>query len=91
MSIQNEFVGVEIEARSAAFSAIINLVHSNDWEHLTARQELGVRNKLIKLADKIDNGSLRAEGAIWEAQQWAKKEFLARKENNDTQGYAPRY
>lgn len=88
---QNEFVGADVEARSVAFSAIINLVYSNDWEHLTARQELAVRRKLIKLAEKLDNGVLNAEESVYNARQWVKERFEERKANNHTQGYTPRH
>ena len=86
MSIQNEFVGVEIEAKSAAFSALINLVHSDQWEDLTARQEFAVRKRIIKMAERISDG-LNAEEAVYTARQWAQSEFEFRKENNDTQSY----
>ena len=88
---QNEFLGADVEARSVAFSAIINLVYSNDWEHLTARQEWAVRKKLIKLAEKLDNGVLNSEQSVYSARQWAEERFEERKASNETQGHTPRH
>lgn len=80
------FAGVEIEAKSAAFSALINLVHSDQWQELTARQEFAIRKRIIKIAERLGDG-LNAEHAVYTARQWAQGEFEFRKENNDTQSY----
>lgn len=86
MSGKFNFVGIELEAKSAAFCALINLVRSDDWQHLTARQEFAVRKRIIKIAERLGDG-VSAEHAVYTARQWAQREYEFRKENNDSQSY----
>jgi len=78
-----EFLGVKAEAHEAAYNAIIGLVYSDEFDFRTARQELDIRLKLTKIAEKLADG-LNADEGIYDAREFAKREFQKRKEANRT-------
>ncbi len=79
-----EFLGVKAEAHEAAVRRILGIVYTDEFDFRTARQELDIRLKLTKIAEKLADG-LNADEGIYAAREFAKKEFQRRKDENQTQ------
>ena len=79
-----EFLGVKAEAHEVAVRKILGIVYTDEFDFRTARQELDIRLKLTKIAEKLADGLNDDEG-IYAAREFAKQDFQRRVNENRTQ------